>query len=1429
MKHLTLLGLSLLFLIGWFVVDVSAETSTVIESRFDSDSEGWGEVGDGSGPFWDAIGGNPDGHIHINDNQNSTTWYFAAPAAFLGDVSAAYGSTLSFDLRQSNTSGQYASTQDVLLMGAGMTLYYNTHVHPTTEWTPYTITLLPEAGWRHAETHVEVTSAELQAVLGALDALHIRGEFRSGGDTGYLDNVVLALTPPTQTPITLTVNTTDDLNDTVCDAIHCSLREAIHTANANLGHDTILFDQAIVTPTIAISGTLPTITDTLMLDGALNDGRIVLDGTLSTGSGFTLHSYDSIIRNFVIHSFAADGITLRGYGNTISDNILGLDASGTVDLGNAGYGIYVLRSNGNVIRDNLISGNQAAGVRLESADSRNNLIANNYIGTDESGTIDLGNTTNGIVLFGATHNTIQNNLLSGNNDNGLLIAEASADFNVVVSNTIGTDVTGSADLGNSESGIRIRTGASSNQIGDASGNGNLISGNNQYGIYIESDSSDANMIQGNKIGTDQTGNTALRNNRTGIYISQADKTQIGGTAGTTIGGACTGACNLISGNGSSTSYRGIETVNNANATIIEANYIGTNISGTLALPNTNYGIFIDSSSNGTIGGFGAARNVVSGNACHGMRIEGSGHVVENNYVGVGSDGVTSLGNGCSGIRVDASNSTFSENVLSANTSHGLWGQGNEDNNIYSDNLIGVGADGTTALGNGLSGIHIDGNNSNWTSDHQIDGNTIANNGEYGVSTGGTRVQLLNITTNDIYSNTLDGVRFGHSSIGSGNTVGAGNVIRDNGGNGISVATTQRQTISGSAIFDNGSLSIDLGEDGATANDPDDLDTGANLLQNFPTLIDAASQGGSSYVAASLNTVSNTVVTLDFYSSTTCDGTIEQYLGDTTALTDASGNVTVTQAFGVFAPVGDYILGTATDADGNTSELSDCLQIAPATGVLQGTVLSSTSRMTHTAPFSPTVTLYRDVGTSAEPLWFLVGHQPLATSNFQFNNLSTGDYALFAQDDSNHFAPEYFDNADSFATVTIIAVTNGMTTTLLTPIELDAGGIITGLVTAEDSGLPLANIQVTALFDNAGTWENFASTHTDSDGQYALTNLPSGDFRLFYFDQNGVYSSEYFDDSAEFDLATAVLVTRSVIISNINAVLDILNPIVITETDPNATVPCTVQILDGGQIRIRRHRSHPSCQVTITTPVGLVACTNGETPSNVMLDAEANSYPMVETSVGSGSYTTGLITIASSWGSDRDVMLSIDWDCGNSSGSVDIGNFQLYDPSGFITNANTGEPIEGASVTLFKVPNWRARTHPADNGANTCESNLSKPAGAAWSQPAPTERGVLAAPLPSQIDPQLTTQLTNSDGYYGWDVAAGCWYVVVVADGYEPLVSPVVGVPTEVTDLDLQLQPLPPTSIQLGSAAVEAQPIAVWIVVLLLVTTVVAWKRHEERG
>ncbi|RLT43495.1 MAG: hypothetical protein DWI57_04265 [Chloroflexi bacterium] len=129
---------------------------------------------------------------------------------------------------------------------------------------------------------------------------------------------------------------------------------------------------------------------------------------------------------------------------------------------------------------------------------------------------------------------------------------------------------------------------------------------------------------------------------------------------------------------------------------------------------------------------------------------------------------------------------------------------------------------------------------------------------------------------------------------------------------------------------------------------------------------------------------------------------------------------------------------------------------------------------------------------------------------------------------------------------------------------------------------------------------------------------------------------------------------------------------------------------------------------------------------------------------------------------------------------------LYDPSGVIRDAATSAPIVGATVTLYRI--WGTLPDTRDL-TRDCRTVDTRPGGI-WSGQAP-EFGLIedANLTPRQIDPQVNPQLTGADGRYGWNVVTGCWYVKVSAPGYAPKTSALVGVPPEVTDLDLTLDAL----------------------------------------
>ena len=228
-------------------------------------------------------------------------------------------------------------------------------------------------------------------------------------------------------------------------------------------------------------------------------------------------------------------------GNTVLGNLIGVDQDGLVDLGNGGNGVTINQSaSGNTIggtapfEGNVISGNAKNGVNINGAGTSGNTVVGNIIGADATGTVDLGNTLSGIqIAGGATGNAIGGttadalNLISGNNKHGIALTGTGTTGNTIIGNSIGTNLAGTSGLANGRDGVNIVSGAKGNTIGGAAaGEGNTISGNGRAGIVVQVGQT---VIQGNNIGTAADGTTALANSSHGIVVTnKAANTQIGG-------------------------------------------------------------------------------------------------------------------------------------------------------------------------------------------------------------------------------------------------------------------------------------------------------------------------------------------------------------------------------------------------------------------------------------------------------------------------------------------------------------------------------------------------------------------------------------------------------------------------------------------------------------------------------------------------------------------------------------------------------------------------------------------------------------------------------------------------------------------------------------------------------------------------------------
>ncbi len=458
-------------------------------------------------------------------------------------------------------------------------------------------------------------------------------------------------------------------------------------------------------------------------------------------------------------------------------------------------------------------------------------------------------------------------------------------------NFIGTNAAGTAALANGGNGVTI-TNAAGNTIGGATaGTRNIISGNASHGVLIAGGSATDNVVEGNYIGIDTVGNTAIGNFYQGVAIvAGAHKNRIG-TNGDAVDDQAEG--NIISGNQNGVVLADNGTDNN----VIAGNYLGTNASGTAALPNLLEGVVIQAGAKANLIGTNgdgiddsAERNLISGNLGAGVVITDQGtdnNLVSGNYVGTDVTGTLAISNGNNGVIV--------QNAA----------QGNRIGSDVHD--VSPAAEGNLISGNTYNGVAIFGANGNIVAGNQI----------------GT-----DLTGSQGLANTSQGVLISSGSMNNmigGTAASAGNTIAFNGGAGVTVLDTSTgNTIRFNNIHDNAGLGIDLGGDGVTANDSQGH-VGPNNFANFPVLTGVLAGPTNTTLQGTLQSTPNTTFFVDFYANNTADasghGQGEIYLGSTTIGTDATGSASFNVVLNAAASPGQFITAIITDAAGNTSEFA----------------------------------------------------------------------------------------------------------------------------------------------------------------------------------------------------------------------------------------------------------------------------------------------------------------------------------------------------------------------------------------------------------------------------------------------------------------------------------------------------------------------------
>ena len=500
---------------------------------------------------------------------------------------------------------------------------------------------------------------------------------------------------------------------------------------------------------------------TAVITGAATGGANY--GVEDSGSNDTIGGPSPAAGNLI--SGNAIGVVFQGdNAGSLQGNVIGLNAAGNAAIPNV-TGVYVLGAGttigGSVAGlGNVISGNTDNGISVAGG-SATVIVQGNVIGLNTAGTAALGNANangyygisasagvTGLVIGGTS--ATQANVISGNTFGGIYTAANSA---LILGNTIGLTAAGGTGVGNGY-GV-VLDGANDTLGGTAAGAGNVVSGNAQDGVDVDEQ---GDVVQGNKVGTKADGTTPAGNTRQGVGF------EVPTAAQDTVGGTVAGAGNVIAYNGQNGIY---ESFGSSNL-----------IAGNTVLSNALSGIVLDGSSD-TVGGAGAAANVISGNQSDGVLAltQEVGDLIEGNLIGTNAAGTAALPNSVYGVDIGGANTTIGgttaplANVISGNLNDGVHVAAFSSGTLIEGNVIGLNPSGTAALPNASASGGL--------------GGVVADNGAASVTIGGTAAGAGNL----ISGNDHAGIKAGAGVLIEGNTIGlsrSGATGVGNNGDGIDV-------------------------------------------------------------------------------------------------------------------------------------------------------------------------------------------------------------------------------------------------------------------------------------------------------------------------------------------------------------------------------------------------------------------------------------------------------------------------------------------------------------------------------------------------------------------------------------------------------------------------------------------------------------------
>jgi hypothetical protein len=394
-----------------------------------------------------------------------------------------------------------------------------------------------------------------------------------------------------------------------------------------------------------------------------------------------------------------DGGQISGYSNGINLTSDGNILRGLQIQNFPGAGLYIAGSNnliggdrsigaGPIGQGNLISGNNNAGIIIVGSTAVQNRVIGNLIGLDMTGEIARPNAQQGIFIYDGTSGNVvggatpaERNIISGNQGTGVTVQFGAHDSQIT-GNYVGTDLAGVSAVPNQGGGIAF---FSSN--GNTARN-NLISGNTGDGVQMADWGSIGNTLVGNWIGTDASGAQPLFNQSNAIDLFQ-------GASFNRIGGMDPSDRNILCGQGTGIGIIGPEAMSN----LVLGNWIGLDASGTNSCNDFHEGILIMDLSQTTIGGLTPAEaNLIFSSGYAAINVTGSGSKLLGNRVGLDANH-SAIGKNAGLIVRNVSGNWLVGNTIAQTNTAGIQLDGGEKNDLYRNLLFGNQGGGIQLINN----------------------------------------------------------------------------------------------------------------------------------------------------------------------------------------------------------------------------------------------------------------------------------------------------------------------------------------------------------------------------------------------------------------------------------------------------------------------------------------------------------------------------------------------------------------------------------------------------------------------------------------------------------------------------------------------------------------------------------------------------------